>query len=218
MSDPEPALDPWTARYYDRGTAAFDRVIFFSDAVFAIAVTLVAVEIGVPELAGDVSNRGLAEGLLEKWPTLLAYAFTFGWVAFYWRANHRFSNTLRRMDGVYIGTVLLYLAFIALLPFPASTLGLYYNAVAVSFFLAFIACVSTMETVLLVVADRRDLFIKPITSPQRRQAILGSLSPVAGAVLAIPLTFVSVPVGVVAFVGLSIAFGALVNRMSPATW
>ncbi len=145
-------------------------------------------------------------------PSLAAYAFTFFWVAFYWRANHKFTNTLKAMDGQYIAAVLVYLAFIALLPFPAATLGEYYNAVALSFFLAFMACVSTMEVVLLVVADRRGLLEEPLTSSTRPYAITASLVPVAAALLAIPISFLSV-IGAVAFFFLAaVLLGALVNR------
>ena len=204
--------DRGEATVYPRGSAPFDRVIFFSDAVFAIALTLVAVEIGIPEVADPGSSSELWAALLEKVPSLAAFAFTFFWVAFYWRANHKFTNGLKAMDGRYITAVLVYLAFIALLPFPAATLGEYYNAVALSFFLAFMACVSTMEVVLLVVADRRGLQDQPMDDPTRRFAIVASLVPVAAAILTIPVTFLSVPLGVVVFFGLALGLGTIVNR------
>lgn len=201
---------------YRRGTAAFDRVVFFSDAVFAIALTLVAVEIGIPVVMGGRSNEELWNALVEKVPALIAFAFTFFWVAFYWRANHVFTARLAKMSGGYVAAVLLYLAFIAVLPFPAATLGEYYNAVALSFFLGFMAIVSTLEIVLLVVADRDGLLEVPLTSGQRRFEVMGSLTPVAAAILAIPVVFVSVPLGAVVFVGLSLALGALLSRRAPA--
>jgi uncharacterized membrane protein len=208
----EPPVVPDPTGPYPRGTAAFDRVVFFSDAVFAIALTLVAVEIGIPVVTGDGSNQELWAALVEKIPALVAYAFTFFWVAFYWRANHVFTARLSRMSGRYVGAVLLYLAFIALLPFPAATLGEYYNAVALSFFLAFMAAVSALEVVLLVVADRDGLLEVSLNAVQRRFEVLGSLTPVAAAVIAIPVVFVSVPLGASVFVGLSLVLGALLNR------
>lgn len=201
---------------YPRGTAAFDRVVFFSDAVFAIALTLVAVEIGIPVVAGDGSNEELWHALVDKLPAVVAFAFTFFWVAFYWRANHTFTVRLKAMTGRYIAAVLLYLAFIALLPFPAATLGEYYNAVALSVFLAFMATVSTLEIVLLLVADRDGLLQVPLTTAQRRFEVMGSLTPVVAAMIAIPVVFVSVPVGAVVFVSVSFALGAILSRRAPA--
>ena len=198
---------------YPRGAAAFDRVVFFSDAVFAIALTLVAVEIGIPVVADRASNAELWTAIVDKLPALAAYAFTFFWVAFYWRANHAFTTRLTAMSSRYVGAVLVYLAFIALLPFPAATLGEYYNAVALSFFLLFMAAVSALEVLLLVVADADGLLEVPLTRAARRFEVTGSMTPVAAAVIAVPVSFVNVLAGVVAFVVLALCFGALVNRL-----
>ncbi len=207
-AEPDPSRGP-----YPRGTAAFDRVIFFSDAVFAIALTLVAVEIGIPVVADRESNTELFTALLEKAPTIAAFVFAFFWVAFYWRANHAFTTRLTAMNGRYIAAVLVYLALIALLPFPAATLGEYYNAVAVSFFLAFMALVSAMEVVLLLVADRSDLLEPRLSRQSRRYEVTSSLVPVFAAVVAIPITFLSVMLGVVVFVAVALLAGALVTRV-----
>ena len=121
--------------------------------------------------------------MLAKLPAFGAYIVAFLWVAFYWRANHRFTATLRGASSRYILMVLLYLGFVAMLPFFASMLGQYGgNAVAVSFFAGFAAVVSAVEVLMFVVADRDSLFLKPITSEYRRMAILGGLTPEAVAV------------------------------------
>lgn len=207
-----PVDDPWTTRYYPRGTPAFERVVFFSDAVFAIALTLVAVEIGVPEIADAGSAEELWRALLEKVPSLIAFGFTFFWVAFYWRANHTFTTALAGMSRRYVTAVLLYLAFIALLPFPAATLGEYgLNPVALSFFSLFAATVSTLEVLLLVVADRGGLFTTPLTPQQRRQAVVGSLVPVVAFCVSVPLAFVSPWLALLAWFS-ALPMGVLVQR------
>ena len=127
--------NPWVQREYPQGGAQLDRVIFFSDAVFAIALTLAAVRIEVPAVTDGNSSDALWSALTDKGPALLAFAITFFWVGFYWRANHKFTATLRAMDGSYIAAMLVYLAFVALLPWPSSVLGEYTdNPVAVAFF------------------------------------------------------------------------------------
>ena len=115
----------WTQNFYPRGDGvAFDRVIFFSDAVFAIALTLAAVEIGLPEVEGDPNSvSALWDAIVGKGPALVGYLVAFIWVAIYWRANHRFVLTLRGMDSRYVFATIVYLALIALLPVPAEMLG-----------------------------------------------------------------------------------------------
>ena len=63
----------WTQNFYPRGDGvAFDRVIFFSDAVFAIALTLAAVEIGLPEVEGDPNSvSALWDAIVGKGPALV---------------------------------------------------------------------------------------------------------------------------------------------------
>ncbi len=183
----------WTRRFYARegDGVAFDRVVFFSDAVFAIALTLAAVEIGMPEVDGDpVSVPALWEALAGKVPAVLAYVVAFLWVAIYWRANHRFVMTLRGMNGPYVAATLVYLALIALLPIPAAVLGDYWqNPLAVTVFALYASAVSLMEVVLFVVADRGALFVAPLSRPFRRQQILGSLTPLIGFLGSIPIAF-----------------------------
>jgi uncharacterized membrane protein len=54
------------------------RVEAFSDGVFAIALTLLILEIHVPHLAAGASNRELAAALLSLWPSYLAFLLSFG--------------------------------------------------------------------------------------------------------------------------------------------
>lgn len=187
-------LNPWKQRFYPQegDGAPFDRVLFFSDAVFAIALTLMAVEIGIPEIDGDLASDpgALWDGIYAKGPNLTAYLVAFIWVAIYWRANHKFSVTLARMNGAYIIGVLVYLGFIALLPLPAGMLGEYVtNPLAVSLFAAYAATVSFMEVVLFVLADRGKLFRVPLNDRQRNGQIIGSLTPVVAFGISIPLAF-----------------------------
>ena len=209
--------DPWTQRYYARGTQGFERVIFFSDAVYAISLTLIAVQLVLPALT-DLNSSNVGQVISESMGNIWAYAFTFIWVAFYWKANHRFTLTLRRMDDRYIWAVLIYLAFIALLPLPAALLGEEWDPRALAFFFVYMACVSTMEVVLILIALRDDLLVRQLTRPEKRGWVLGSLSPVVAALVAAPLAFATsygnyIAIGAMA--GLAFGLSALVRRRYP---
>ena len=212
--------DPWTQRYFPRGTQGFERVVLFSDAVYAISLTLIAVQLVVPALgsltAGSDTGSVIAEGLSNVW----AYAFTFLWVAFYWKANHRFTLTLRRMNDTYLWAVLIYLALIALLPFPASVMGEEWDYRALAFFFVYMACVSAMEVVLMVVAIRGDLLVRQLTSAQQKRWVLPALSPVVGALIAAPLCFVpsiGTYLALAAMLGVSLGLGFAIRRRYQVT-
>ena len=223
MSEDQPAPqrgsseDPWSQRFYDRGTQGFERVVLFSDAVYAISLTLIAVQLVLPTLTTlDSSDVGqvIAESLGNVW----AYAFTFVWVAFYWKANHRFTLTLRRMDNLYLWAILIYLAFIALLPFPAALLGEEWDPRALAFFFVYMACLSGLEVLLIVIAIRRDLFVRKLSLVERRRWVLSSLCPVVAALVAAPLAFITAYGNYIAIATMIIlAFGlsALVRRRYP---
>ncbi|HAM22503.1 MAG TPA: hypothetical protein DCQ04_09565 [Actinobacteria bacterium] len=209
-------IDPWSRRYYPRegDGVGFDRVVFFSDAVFAIAITLMAVEIGVPEAEEADSAHALWSALAEKGPAIGAFVVAFAWVAVYWRANHRFTTALARMSSRYIAFLLLYLGLVALLPVPAGMLGEYWsNPVAIVVFAIYGALMSSMEVVLFIVADRDDMFLAPMTSQFRRWMIVGSLTPVVAFLAAIPLAFISTLAAIAAYLVVAVLLGILVNKV-----
>ena len=95
-----------------------ERVIFFSDAVFAIAVTLLVLEIRPPE-----DTRHLLHGLAALWPSYLAYVITFLLIGQVWANHHVMFDHLRRADRMVLFLNTLLLMDIAFLPFAASVLS-----------------------------------------------------------------------------------------------
>lgn len=98
-----------------------ERVVFFSDAVMAIAITLLVLELKVPGAeAGPAA--GFGERLLALWPKALGYAVSFWVIALYWVAHHRCFERIRDYDRRLIYANFLFLMFIAFLPFPTALL------------------------------------------------------------------------------------------------
>src|SRR5215467_15021362 len=94
------------------------RVVFFSDSVFAITVTLLVLEIRPPT---DYEN--LLHGLAALWPSYLAYALTFLFIGQVWANHHVMFDHIRLADrGVLLLNTLL-LMVVALLPFATSVLA-----------------------------------------------------------------------------------------------
>ncbi|WP_334456496.1 TMEM175 family protein [Micromonospora sp. CPCC 205739] len=94
------------------------RLVAFSDAVFAISITLLVLEISPPE-----DTRHLAHGLATLWPSYLAYALTFLLIGQVWANHHVMFDHLRGTDWVVLLLNTLLLMTIAFLPFAASVLA-----------------------------------------------------------------------------------------------
>jgi uncharacterized membrane protein len=80
-------------RAYDRGEIEFSRVLAFSDGVFAIAVTLLVVGIGVP----TVRESQLGDALRDLRPEIISFFISFIVIGNYWLAHHRFVAQLARI-------------------------------------------------------------------------------------------------------------------------
>lgn len=98
-----------------------ERMAFFSDAVFAIAMTLLVIEIHVP----DVGAAELGQALTELLPEYLTFALSFAVVGLVWLSHHRKVSAIVRHDQNLLRLNLLMLLFVASLPLPTAILGRY---------------------------------------------------------------------------------------------
>jgi TMEM175 potassium channel family protein len=96
------------------------RILALSDGVFAIAITLLILEIAVP---ATTSDKDLPKALLELWPRYLAYVLSFVVIARFWVAHHVAFRLIAGYDTVLVWLNLLLLMFVAFLPFPTAVLG-----------------------------------------------------------------------------------------------
>jgi TMEM175 potassium channel family protein len=104
-----------------------ERTIFFSDAVFAIAITLLALNLEVPDIPADLVATELPQRLLELWSKFYSFFLSFWIIGNYWLIHHRIFNHIRGYDRVLLLINLLFLMWIVLLPFSSSLLGEYGN-------------------------------------------------------------------------------------------
>lgn len=99
--------------------SSLDRVVFFSDAVFAIAITLLVLPLADQRLP----DEDLAAHLLALWPQLASFLLSFVVIGLFWLGHHRAYQIIVRVDTRLLLLNLLVLLFIALLPFPTAVLG-----------------------------------------------------------------------------------------------
>lgn len=99
-----------------------NRLEAFSDGVFAVAITLLVLNLQVPQLA---SASELVSSLGALWPKLLSYALSFVIVGIYWVAHHNTFHYIKRSDRNLLWLNILLLMCIVFLPFPTALLGQY---------------------------------------------------------------------------------------------
>ena len=98
-----------------------NRLEAFTDGVFAIVITLLILNVKLPE----VSYENLQSGLMELLPTIFVYALSFLLIGMYWVFHHHMLTYISEVDGVLLWLNILFLLFISFVPFPAMMLGKY---------------------------------------------------------------------------------------------
>jgi uncharacterized membrane protein len=107
-------------------TLELDRLVNFSDAVFAIAATVLVLSINYSHnLHQPDLDRKLWHEFGDVLPQVLAYALSFFIIARNWLGHHRVFKMIRRIDGRFIALNLAVLGLVALVPFPTDVYGNY---------------------------------------------------------------------------------------------
>ena len=202
-------------RTYDRDGVEFGRTVAFTDGLFAIAMTLLVVSLAVPTLSDESSVSDLANKLSDDSSTFVSFAISFAVIGRYWLAHHTYFSALARLDRGLIALNLLYLAFIAFLPFPTALLGAYFsNPLSVTIYAVNLAIVSGMEVVLFSYAQNNDLLERKLPRDVYRYGATMSLAPVAFFLVSIPVAFLSTTVAVCMWF-LGFPFSLIAQRWKP---
>lgn len=125
------------------GFIEYDRVLFFSDAVFAIAITLLAVELRVPK-----------SGLHDAVPGLISFGISFAVIGLYWLGHHAIFRYITALDRPLIALNLIFLGAIALLPYPTEVLTKAASTAAVVFYAVCGAAAGLGEAAIWLYATR----------------------------------------------------------------
>lgn len=100
-----------------------ERLVFFSDAVVAIAITLLVLELRLPDTLPTHDEAGFGRVMIGMIPMMFSFAFSFFLVGMYWFAHHRIYRYIRRWDGGLVAHNFHFLFWIALLPFAVTLMG-----------------------------------------------------------------------------------------------
>jgi uncharacterized membrane protein len=97
-----------------------ERLVFFSDAVFAIAITILVLEIRLPELPANASDGEIGRALVHVVPKIAGFIFSFLVVGAYWEGHHRTFALVERIDRGLVWRNLLLLLTVSFIPFPTA--------------------------------------------------------------------------------------------------
>ena len=113
------------ARAAEREKRSFDRFVNFSDAVFAIAITLLVLDVRMPVIDSTMLQPPLAHQLPGLLPNLFAFSLSFVVIGGYWVAHHRLFKFVDRADTRLVWINLLVLFCVVLLPLPTQIVADY---------------------------------------------------------------------------------------------
>jgi len=166
----------------------FDRAAFFSDAVYAIAMTLLVVGIGVPH----VTDAHLGRALSSLDSSIISFFIGFFVLGYYWISHHQMFGQLQAVNTPLLVVNLVYLAVIAFLPFPTAIVGVNSDApLAFVLFAGCLAAVSVLEVAIYVCAFRFALLREPPDAVTKRHDVIAGLIPAMFILLSIPFAFAS---------------------------
>ncbi len=117
-----------------------NRLEAFSDGVFAIAITLLILELKIPNQDDLLRYGGLKAYLIHLWPSYFAYVFSFFVIGVYWANHHYLSQFFVRTNHYFSMLTILFLMSMAFLPFPTALLGSFisdeaHRGTAISFYI-----------------------------------------------------------------------------------
>jgi len=156
------------------------RLEALSDGIFGVAITLLAIEIGIKEYDG-ANNINLWEKILERWPEYFSYFNSFATVLLVWMGHNKIFKQLRSANQGIILLNGLVLMVVVLFPYPTKTVGTFIGTnaenTAVAFYAAFTGSITVSMLLLnLYILRNERLLITPEKSiPWIRRMIKGQI-------------------------------------------
>jgi TMEM175 potassium channel family protein len=188
------------------------RLEAFADAVFAIAITLLIIEIRLPAHEELRQLGGLRTALLHLWPSYLGYVISFVVIGIMWANHHNLMKLIDRVDHGFITLNLLLLLCVAFLPFPTAVMAelltdLHERSVAVAFYCGCFTITAVFYFLMWWHAARGRRLIAPHVPDSAVRAITRAYAPGSLLYLAATLlAFVHVAISLSIVLGLAILY------------
>jgi uncharacterized membrane protein len=110
-----------------------NRIEALSDGIFAIVMTLLILELHVPNLPSTAPNVEVTPALLALWPKFVSYLVAFVSLGVFWVGHHVMYHAVRRADRMLLWLNIAFFMFVSLLPFSTSVLNAFPRALIAPF-------------------------------------------------------------------------------------
>src|SRR5579875_3418504 len=203
----------------DAEVVGIDRLLALSDGVFAIALTLLVLDLHEPTV-----SHGVLGVVLRQWPAYLSYALSFLIIGIIWAQHHLMFRFIQRTDHVFILINVIFLMWVAVVPYPTGLLARYLDnpterQTAIAIYTGVFALGGVLANLWWLYASRGDRLLrdKVDRAEVRKLTWNYAVGPVFY-MLAFALSFVSPPAGVALIVltNLFYAVSPLLARFLPS--
>lgn len=179
---------------------SFERIVFFSDAVFAIAITLLVLEIKVPHLE-NFSEAAIQSELKHMIPKFAGFVASFFIIGLMWFEHHRIFQYIKNYDGGLIWRNLFFLLSISFIPFPTALASEYAmsRTAFIIYVLSFAFAGLTKLWIWSYAASKENLLSENIDKDLILKIKRRSLAVPLGALSVILLSFISIFVAPIGF-------------------
>ena len=188
----------YTIRVIARETKT-NRIEALSDGLFAIVMTLLVIELAVPEVPKLLAAEQLHLKLLELWPKFAAYALSFIMLGILWAYHHIVFQHIKRVDGRVVWLNILYLMFVALVPFSTAIIGeynIFANTAVVLWGANFFLIMLMMNIMWWYVTKNRHLLNKDVSPLEEMQLKINAGGSTILILVAIGISFISPYIGI----------------------
>jgi uncharacterized membrane protein len=164
------------------------RLLALSDGVIAVAITLLVLDIRLPEGFGEYSDAELWAALVALWPRLLAYLLSFYVIANFWLSHRAKFNHIVRTDGRLMWINMLFLLTVGLVPFTTNLIAESGGSVSTMIYAASMVVSGLSLAGTWLYADANGLIDPGVTREERREHLRATLLISLIFALSIPLS------------------------------
>ena len=191
------------------------RIEALTDGIYAVAMTLLVIELKFPEHAGIHTAADLAQAMVHLSPKFLSWVISFMVLAVFWIAHHRTFNHVRRVNARLVGLNVFQLAFVSLMPFCTVLTGEYGRRGALLSQIFYSSNMVLLAIFSLLIANyihrHPELSSTPMSRGAYRGALVRTFALIAISVVAVSVGFFTVPaIGNAAY--------ALMAIVMPLSW